>query len=298
MSQIRATRTGVAWPAYHAAINTLCVCILATAIFTFSFIASPSPALADNTISSNNGAIFHSKGWVTPAIYKKAAKPGTTKGAAKGKSSKPKIAQKAPAKSKLKKNAKAQKSSVSKRSSKLRRAARARLPNSKRQKRSAKRRIPARVVKRRERTIRRAARQTRNTRAYAVKVASLGVDLVSIPRSMAAKRKKRKKSITGGGGRITWSASSRCVPGRLRAAINYVARNFGRVRVNSTCRSRKHNRRVGGASRSWHLKSRAADFRVFGNVGKTARYLRRVVGGYKHYGGGLFHIDTGPRRSW
>jgi hypothetical protein len=25
-------------------------------------------------------------------------------------------------------------------------------------------------------------------------------------------------------------------------------------------------------------------------------YLRSTVGGLKHYGGGLFHIDTGPRR--
>jgi hypothetical protein len=29
-------------------------------------------------------------------------------------------------------------------------------------------------------------------------------------------------------------------------------------------------------------------------------YLRSsgMVGGLKHYGGGLFHIDTGARRSW
>jgi hypothetical protein len=106
-----------------------------------------------------------------------------------------------------------------------------------------------------------------------------------------------KKSVTGGSGRINWAASSRCVPARLRNAIHYVARNFGRVRVNSTCRSRSRNRRVGGASSSYHLKSQAADLRVFGNIRAAARYLRNVAGGYKHHGGGLFHIDTGPKRT-
>jgi uncharacterized protein YcbK (DUF882 family) len=107
-----------------------------------------------------------------------------------------------------------------------------------------------------------------------------------------------KQSVTGGSARINWVASSRCLTARLKAAINYVARNYGHVRVNSTCRSRRHNRRVGGARRSYHIGGRAADIRVVGNVRAAARYLRRVVGGYKHYGGGLFHIDTGPKRSW
>jgi hypothetical protein len=30
----------------------------------------------------------------------------------------------------------------------------------------------------------------------------------------------------------------------------------------------------------------------------VAAYVRSRVGGFKHYGGGLFHIDTGPRRTW
>jgi uncharacterized protein YcbK (DUF882 family) len=39
---------------------------------------------------------------------------------------------------------------------------------------------------------------------------------------------------------------------------------------------------------------------VFGKFGKVLAFLRknRVVGGLKHYGGGLFHIDIGPRRTW
>jgi hypothetical protein len=105
-------------------------------------------------------------------------------------------------------------------------------------------------------------------------------------------------SITDSAPCVRWVASSRCIPERLHAAINHVALNYGRVRVNSTCRSPSHNRRVGGARHSFHLRGRAADIRVFGNIRGAARYLRRVAGGYKHYGGGLFHIDTGPKRSW
>ena len=99
-----------------------------------------------------------------------------------------------------------------------------------------------------------------------------------------------------GGGTIHWKASASCLNAELRAAIEHVAANYGKVRVNSTCRSRKHNRRVGGAPRSYHLTGNAADIRVFGNIRLALAYLRSAVGGLKHYGGGLFHIDTGPRR--
>jgi uncharacterized protein YcbK (DUF882 family) len=71
------------------------------------------------------------------------------------------------------------------------------------------------------------------------------------------------------------------------------------VTVNSTCRSASRNRRVGGAKRSWHLTGNAADFRVRGaSVRSVYSYLRGMVGGMKHYGGGLFHIDNGPRRAF
>lgn len=97
---------------------------------------------------------------------------------------------------------------------------------------------------------------------------------------------------------MIWSASAGCLAGNLRAAVYEVARRAGRVRVNSTCRSRSRNRRVGGASRSWHLTGQAVDLRVFGNIRAAAAYLRSRGGGYKHYGGGLFHIDNGPKRTW
>ena len=36
------------------------------------------------------------------------------------------------------------------------------------------------------------------------------------------------------------------------------------------------------------------------NQQDVLNFLRaqKVVGGYKHYGRGVFHIDTGPRRTW
>jgi len=108
-------------------------------------------------------------------------------------------------------------------------------------------------------------------------------------------RNKRKRGRSRG---VIWAANSRCLNKKLKFAIYHVARKWGRVRVNSTCRSRKHNRRVGGSKYSYHLTGKAADIRVWGNVRAAARYLRKVAGGYKHYGGGLFHIDIGPRRSW
>lgn len=131
-------------------------------------------------------------------------------------------------------------------------------------------------------------RQAGTRRARGRQVASLGRDVDLTPPT---------RSVTGG---VRWSASSACLSGQLQAVIAQVAANFGAVTVNSTCRSRRHNARVGGAHRSHHLTGSAVDFRVRGNVYAAYAYLRSSgsVGGVKHYGGGLFHIDTGPRRSW
>jgi hypothetical protein len=104
-----------------------------------------------------------------------------------------------------------------------------------------------------------------------------------------------KGSLSGGSG-IRWVANAGCLADSLRSVIAHVAANFGPVTVSSTCRSHSHNRRVGGARRSYHLSGQAADFRVKANIGAVHAYLRSAVGGLKHYGGGLFHIDTGPRR--
>jgi Peptidase M15 len=101
-------------------------------------------------------------------------------------------------------------------------------------------------------------------------------------------------------GPIKWVASANCLASPLRAILAEVAALFGAVRVNSTCRSRAHNARVGGASRSYHLTGQAVDFRIAGNPKAVSRFLldKKTVGGFKHYGFGVFHIDTGPRRTW
>jgi hypothetical protein len=102
------------------------------------------------------------------------------------------------------------------------------------------------------------------------------------------------------GGPINWAASPNCLANPLRTVLSEVAALFGAVRVNSTCRSKAHNARVGGASRSYHLTGNAVDFRVAANTASVSRFLlaKKTVGGFKHYGFGLFHIDTGPRRTW
>lgn len=130
---------------------------------------------------------------------------------------------------------------------------------------------------------------TRRSKRKGVEVASLGGGYVPKP--------KLGPSLSGG---VTWVASSGCLNGTLRGVIAQVAASYGRVTVSSTCRSHSHNARVGGAKRSHHLTGDAADFRVHGNWGGAYSFLRNhgSIGGLKHYGGGLFHIDTGPKRSW
>lgn len=154
--------------------------------------------------------------------------------------------------------------------------------------RASTRSIPKREIAKAERSVRTPPR--RATRQRNVRVASLG-DVT------APARPRSERSIAGGGG-IRWVANSGCLDGSLRGVIARVAAQFGSVTVNSTCRSRRHNARVGGASRSMHLTGNAADFRVHGNWGAASSFIRGMVGGFKHYGGGLFHIDTGPRRTW
>jgi Peptidase M15 len=99
---------------------------------------------------------------------------------------------------------------------------------------------------------------------------------------------------------IHWRASSGCLADPLRAVLKLVADVFGPLTVNSTCRSRQHNARVGGAPRSYHLTGNAVDFRVRDRYREVHGFLSRMrsVGGLTHYGSGVFHIDTGPRRSW
>jgi hypothetical protein len=125
-----------------------------------------------------------------------------------------------------------------------------------------------------------------------------GVKVAALGNSYYPQPSTSQKSLSGGG--VRWVASSGCLDGTLKAVVYQVAANYGPVTVNSTCRSKGHNRSVGGAPRSKHLSGDAVDFRVRGNIGAVYAYLKSTgsVGGLKHYGGGLFHIDNGDRRSW
>jgi hypothetical protein len=123
------------------------------------------------------------------------------------------------------------------------------------------------------------------------------VQLASLGRDTPAPAEKMDS--LSGADRITWRASPDCLADKLKPILAHVAANFGPIRVNSTCRSHEHNRRVGGAPRSFHLKGAAADFTLSGDIKGALAYLRTSsAGGIKHYGGGVFHIDTGPRRTW
>jgi hypothetical protein len=105
-----------------------------------------------------------------------------------------------------------------------------------------------------------------------------------------------KPESLSGGTNISWNADAGCLNSELRAVLAEVAANYGAITVNSTCRSAGHNAAVGGAGHSYHLSGDAVDFRVHGNVAAAANFLNGRVGGFKNSGGGLFHIDTGPRR--
>lgn len=125
------------------------------------------------------------------------------------------------------------------------------------------------------------------SRGHRTRLASLGHDQPLAPSSLS-------------GASVRWRASPGCLNRALHGVLQQVAASFGPVTVNSTCRSPRHNARVGGARHSQHLTGNAVDFRIAGNAGSTLAFLRsnQAVGGLKHYGGGLFHIDTGPRRTW
>lgn len=120
----------------------------------------------------------------------------------------------------------------------------------------------------------------------------------SAPKSSSSRSSSSSSSRSSGGGNVTWLASSSCLNSSLRSVVHSIAASYGSVTVNSTCRSAGHNRRVGGAPKSHHLTGDAVDFRVHGNWGAAASRLRGHWGGFSHYGGGLFHIDSGPKRSW
>lgn len=91
-------------------------------------------------------------------------------------------------------------------------------------------------------------------------------------------------------------------PGLVRLLIK-VQLHFGQpLHIISGCRSKKHNKRVGGARRSQHLHCNAADFQIPGvSKNKLAAFLRRMPerGGVGVYCRSSYvHLDIGPKRQW
>ena len=130
-------------------------------------------------------------------------------------------------------------------------------------------------------------------------VASKGKRYAALDRGSINDAGPARRSIASSQGGVRWVASSGCLNSTLRSVISAVS-SYGSVTVSSTCRSRGHNAAVGGAKHSQHLSGNAVDFRVHGNIRGALAYLQGAgrVGGFKHYGGGLFHVDTGARRTW
>ena len=71
--------------------------------------------------------------------------------------------------------------------------------------------------------------------------------------------------------------------------------------VTSAYRDPAHNRRVGGATGSYHMKGQAFDIRMENHDPVEFEAVARSVGfkGFGYYPRqGFMHIDTGPARSW
>ena len=94
-----------------------------------------------------------------------------------------------------------------------------------------------------------------------------------------------------------------CLPQKLVKSIKSAERHFGRPAVvTSGYRSPRHNRRIGGAKNSMHVRCLAADVQMAG-VSKwaLATYFRQQpgrggVGTYCHTT--AVHVDLGPQRDW
>lgn len=94
-----------------------------------------------------------------------------------------------------------------------------------------------------------------------------------------------------------------CLPRRLVTTIKQAEKHFGRPAVvTSGFRSKKHNRRIGGAKNSMHVRCMAADVQIAGiTKWQLAKYFRSLpdrggVGTYCHTAS--VHVDTGPQRDW
>lgn len=167
---------------------------------------------------------------------------------------------------------------------------------SKKKKAVSKRRVAAKKSNRK-----RARKYSKRSKKTAKVTSRKGSSKKKVAKKSKKSVKRTKHAFVGGSSKgIAINAPWKCVPKRLKIVVDQVSRKFGKVRVNSTHRSRAHNRRVGGKSRSYHLRCQAVDFSLYGSKRGLYKFLRNhpFVGGFKVYPGGHIHIDTGPRRTW
>ncbi len=90
---------------------------------------------------------------------------------------------------------------------------------------------------------------------------------------------------------------------RLRSLLIQIERHFHRpLVVESGCRSLAHNRRIGGARESWHLRCQAADVEIKGvnkySLARQAATLPQRGGIGTYCRENFIHIDLGPKRQW
>jgi zinc D-Ala-D-Ala carboxypeptidase len=73
----------------------------------------------------------------------------------------------------------------------------------------------------------------------------------------------------------------------------------GPLKINSARRCRGHNRAVGGARTSMHMRTLAADISLQGHDRKALAQAARKVG-FRGigYGRTFLHVDLGARRAW
>jgi zinc D-Ala-D-Ala carboxypeptidase len=78
----------------------------------------------------------------------------------------------------------------------------------------------------------------------------------------------------------------------LRAAV-------GPIKINSARRCKGHNKAVGGARSSMHMRSLAADISLTGHDRKALAIAARKAG-FRGigYGRTFLHVDLGARRAW
>lgn len=80
--------------------------------------------------------------------------------------------------------------------------------------------------------------------------------------------------------------------------------HFGKVTITSAYRCSKHNKKVGGATKSYHTKGQAADIKVDGvSPAEVAKYAESIgvkgIGLYETAADGFFvHIDTRTYKSF